>query len=163
MTPDILGVAKCLGGGFPIGAVLATAEAGKGMTPGTHGSTFGGNPLATAVGNAVLDVLLEPGFFDRVKQTSLLFKQRLAEMKDRHPSIISEIRGEGLLLGMRMNVSNGEMVDALRAEKMLVVAAGDNVVRLLPPLNIADTEVGEAISRIDAAATMLEKKTKGAA
>jgi acetylornithine/N-succinyldiaminopimelate aminotransferase len=160
VTPDILGVAKGLGGGFPIGAILATAEAGKGMTPGTHGSTFGGNPLATAVGNAVLDVLLEPGFFDRVKQVSLLFKQRLAEMKDRHPGVIAEIRGEGLLLGMRMNVPNGEMVDALRVEKMLAVAAGDNVVRLLPPLNITDAEVGEAISRIDAAATALEKKAK---
>jgi acetylornithine/N-succinyldiaminopimelate aminotransferase len=160
VTPDILGVAKGLGGGFPIGAILATAEAGKGMTPGTHGSTFGGNPLATAVGNAVLDVLLEPGFFDRVKQTSLLFKQRLAEMKDRHPGVIAEIRGEGLLLGMRMNVPNGEMVDALRAEKMLAVAAGDNVVRLLPPLNITDAEVGEAITRIDAAATALEKKAR---
>ena len=160
VTPDIMGVAKGLGGGFPVGAVLATAEAGKGMTAGTHGSTFGGNPLAMAVANAVLDVVLEPGFFDHVKQMSLLFKQRLAEMKDRHPAVIAEIRGEGLLLGIRLNVPNGEMVDALRAEKMLVVAAGDNVVRLLPPLIITDKEVGEAISRIDAAATALEKKAK---
>ena len=162
VTPDVMAVAKGLGGGFPVGAFLTTAEAGKGMTPGTHGSTFGGNPLATAVGNAVLDVVLEPGFFERVKQTSLLFKQRLAELKDSHLSIIAEIRGEGLLLGIRMNVPNGEMVDALRAEKMLVVAAGDNVVRLLPPLNISDADVGEAIARIDRAAAALEQHQKGA-
>jgi acetylornithine/N-succinyldiaminopimelate aminotransferase len=161
VKPDVMGIAKGLGGGFPVGAFLATAEAGKGMTPGTHGSTFGGNPLATAVGIAVFDTVTEPGFLDRVKQTSLLFKQRLAEVKDHHPSTIAEIRGDGLLLGMRMNVPNGEMVDALRAEKMLVVAAGDNVVRLLPPLNISDAEVGEAIARIDRAATALEKRQKG--
>ena len=163
VAPDVMGIAKGLGGGFPVGAFLATAEAGKGMTPGTHGSTFGGNPLATAVGLAVFDTVTEAGFFDRVKQTSLLFKQRLAEVKDHHPSIIAEIRGDGLLLGMRMNVPNGEMVDAMRAEKMLVVAAGDNVVRLLPPLNISDAEVGEAIARIDRAATALEKRQKGSA
>jgi acetylornithine/N-succinyldiaminopimelate aminotransferase len=163
VTPDVMAVAKGLGGGFPVGAFLATAEAGKGMTPGTHGSTFGGNPLATAVGNAVLDVVLEPGFFDRVNQTSLLFKQRLAQIKDQHPSIVAEIRGEGLLLGLRLNVPNGDMVDALRAEKMLAVAAGDNVVRLLPPLNISDADVGEAIARIDRAASALEKRQKGAA
>ena len=163
VAPDVMGIAKGLGGGFPVGAFLATAEAGKGMTPGTHGSTFGGNPLATAVGLAVFDTVTEAGFFDRVKQTSLLFKQRLAEVKDHHPSIIAEIRGDGLLLGMRMNVPNGEMVDAMRAEKMLVVAAGDNVVRLLPPLNISDAEVGEAIARIDRAATALDKRQKGSA
>ena len=163
VAPDVMGIAKGLGGGFPVGAFLATAEAGKGMTPGTHGSTFGGNPLATAVGLAVFDTVTEAGFFDRVKQTSLLFKQRLAEVKDHHPSIIAEIRGDGLLLGMRMNVPNGEMVDAMRAEKMLVVAAGDNVVRLLPPLNISDAEVGEAIARIARAATALEKRQKGSA
>jgi len=163
VTPDVMGVAKGLGGGFPVGAVLATADAGKGMTAGTHGSTFGGNPLAMSVGGAVLDVLLEPEFLDRVKQVSLLFKQRLAEIKDRHPAVVAEIRGEGLLLGMRLNVPNGDMVDALRAEKMLAVAAGDNVVRLLPPLTISDKEVGEAISRIDTAATALEKGAKGAA
>jgi acetylornithine/N-succinyldiaminopimelate aminotransferase len=162
VAPDVMGIAKGLGGGFPVGAFLATAEAGKGMTPGTHGSTFGGNPLATAVGIAVFDAVTEPGFLDRVKQTSLLFKQRLAEVKDHHPSVIAEIRGDGLLLGMRLNVPNGEMVDAMRAEKMLVVAAGDNVVRLLPPLNISDAEVGEAIARIDRAATALEKRQKGA-
>ncbi len=158
VTPDVLAVAKGLGGGFPVGAFLATAEAGKGMTAGTHGSTFGGNPLAMAVGNAVLDVVLEPGFLERVQQTSLLFKQRLAQVKDQHAAIIAEVRGEGLLLGVRTHVPNGELVDALRAEKMLAVAAGDNVVRLLPPLIISDAEVGEAIARLERAATALESR-----
>src|SRR5262247_3310470 len=97
VTPDIMALAKALGGGFPMGAFLTTEAAGKGMTAGTHGSTFGGNPLAMAAGNAVLDVMLAPDFFDRLRQISLLLKQRLAEIKDRHPTIISEVRGEGLL------------------------------------------------------------------
>ena len=139
-----MALAKALGGGFPIGACLATAEAAKGMTAGTHGSTFGGNPLAMAVGNAVLDVVLAPGFLDRVRSIALLLKQRLAELKDRHPSVIAEVRGEGLLIGLRAVVPNGELVDALRAEKMLAVAAGDNVVRLLPPLIISEDEIADA-------------------
>jgi len=163
VTPDVMAIAKGLGGGFPVGAFLATAEAGRGMTAGTHGSTFGGNPLAMAVGNAVLDVVLEPGFFEHVQRISLLLKQRLAELKDRHPAVIAEIRGEGLLLGVRAVVPNGDLVDALRAEKMLAVAAGDNVVRLLPPLNIGEAEVSEAIARLDRAATALENKTRGGA
>ena len=113
VTPDIMAMAKALGGGFPVGACLATAEAAKGMTAGTHGSTFGGNPLAMAVGNAVLDVMLEPGFLERVRQNALLLKQRLAEMKDRHASVIAEVRGEGLLIGLRMSaagVRNGRRV-----------------------------------------------------
>jgi len=158
VTPDVMALAKGLGGGFPVGAFLATAEAGKGMTAGTHGSTFGGNPLATTVGNAVLDVVLEPGFLERVQQTSLRFKQRLAEIKDRHPGVIAEVRGEGLLLGVRTHTPNGELVDALRAEKMLAVAAGDNVVRLLPPLIITDAEIGEAITRLDRAATAVAQR-----
>jgi acetylornithine/N-succinyldiaminopimelate aminotransferase len=163
VTPDVMAVAKGLGGGFPVGAFLATAEAGKGMIPGTHGSTFGGNPLAMAVGNAVLDVVLEKGFLERVQQASLLFKQRLAEIKDRHPKVIAEVRGEGLLLGVRTHMPNGELVDTLRAEKMLAVGAGDNVVRLLPPLNISDAEIGEAIARLDRAATAIEQRqAKGA-
>ena len=141
VTPDIMALAKALGGGFPIGACLATAEAAKGMTAGTHGSTFGGNPLAMAVGNAVLDVVLAPGFLDRVRKIALLFKQRLAELKDRHPAVIAEVRGEGLLIGLRAVVPNGDLVDALRAEKLLTVAAGDNVVRLLPPLIIGEDEI----------------------
>jgi acetylornithine/N-succinyldiaminopimelate aminotransferase len=162
IAPDVMAVAKGLGGGFPVGAFLATAEAGKGMVAGTHGSTFGGNPLAMAAGNAVLDIVLSPGFLDRVKRTSLLFKQRLAEVKDRHPAVIAEIRGEGLLLGLRTHGPNGAMVDALRAEKLLAVAAGDNVVRLLPALTITDEEVGESIARLDRAATALEANSTGA-
>jgi acetylornithine/N-succinyldiaminopimelate aminotransferase len=156
VTPDIMALAKALGGGFPMGAFLTTEAAGKGMTAGTHGSTFGGNLLAMAAGNAVLDVMLAPGFFERMRQISLLLKQRLAEMKDRHPTVIAEVRGEGLLVGVRTVVPNGELVDALRAEKLLAVAAGDNVVRLLPPLIADETVIGEGIARLDRAATALE-------
>jgi acetylornithine/N-succinyldiaminopimelate aminotransferase len=157
VTPDIVGLAKGLGGGFPVGACLATADAGKGMTAGTHGSTFGGNPMAMAVGNAVLDVLLAPGFLEGVQKKALLFKQRLAEIHDRHSDVISDVRGDGLLLGLRTTVPNTEFVDALRAEHLLAVAAGDNVVRLLPALIISDSEIGEAINRIDRAATNIER------
>ena len=155
VTPDIMAIAKALGGGFPVGACLATTEASKGMTAGTHGSTFGGNPLAMAVGNAVLDVITPKDFLDRVKNNGLLLKQRLAELKDRHASVIAEVRGEGLLIGLRMVPPASEMVDELRAEKMITVAAGDNVVRLLPPLIIGEHEISEAIARIDRACTRL--------
>ena len=155
VTPDIMGLAKALGGGFPIGACLATAEAGKGMSAGTHGSTFGGNPLAMAVANAVLDLVLAPGFIERVRKMSLLLKQRLAEIKDRHATVLAEVRGEGLLIGLRMVPPASEMVDELRAEKMITVAAGDNVVRLLPPLIIGEQEISEAVARIDRACARL--------
>ncbi len=157
VKPDVLGLAKGLGGGFPVGACLATADAGKGMTAGTHGSTFGGNPMAMAIGNAVLDVLLAPGFLEGVQKKTLLFKQRLAEIHDRHGEVITDVRGDGLLLGLRTTVPNTEFVDALRAEHLLAVAAGDNVVRLLPALIISDSEIGEAINRIDRAATNIER------
>jgi acetylornithine/N-succinyldiaminopimelate aminotransferase len=157
IEPDIAAIAKGLGGGFPIGACLATAEAAKGMTAGTHGSTFGGNPLATAVSGAVLDVVLAPGFLDAVKKTGLLFKQRLAEMKDRHPAVIAEVRGEGLLLGLRTLVPNGDVVNACRAEGLLTAAAGENVVRMLPPLIAREAEVGEAMQRLDAACKRIEE------
>jgi acetylornithine/N-succinyldiaminopimelate aminotransferase len=157
VTPDIMALAKALGGGFPMGAFLTTEEAGKGMTAGTHGSTFGGNLLAMAAGNATLDVMQAPGFFERMGQISLLFKQRLAEIKDRHPTVIAEVRGEGLLVGVRCVVPNGELVDALRAEKLLAVAAGDNVVRLLPPLIAEEADIAEGIARLDRAATALER------
>jgi acetylornithine/N-succinyldiaminopimelate aminotransferase len=155
VAPDIMALAKALGGGFPIGACLATAEAGKGMTAGTHGSTFGGNPLAMSVANAVLDEVLTPGFIAHVRDMSLLLKQRLAEIKDRHASIIAEVRGEGLLIGLRMQPPASAMVDELRAEKMITVAAGDNVVRLLPPLIVGEAEIGEAVARIDRACARL--------
>ncbi len=162
VTPDIMALAKALGGGFPVGACLATAEAAKGMTAGTHGSTFGGNPLAMSAANAVLDVMLAPGFFDRVQRTALVFKQRLAEIKDRHPTVIAEVRGEGLLMGVRLVVPPGELVDALRAEQMIAVAAGDNVVRLLPPLIISEDEIAEGIARLDRACTKLGQAHKAA-
>jgi acetylornithine/N-succinyldiaminopimelate aminotransferase len=158
VAPDIMGLAKAIGGGFPLGACLATADAAKGMTAGTHGSTFGGNPLAMAAGNAVLDVMLADGFLDRVKRLSLLLKQKLAAITDRYPSVIAEVRGEGLLLGLRAVVPAGEAVDALRAEKMITVAAGDNVIRLLPPLIITEDEVAEAVRRIERACERLAKK-----
>jgi acetylornithine/N-succinyldiaminopimelate aminotransferase len=157
ITPDVMAIAKGIGGGFPLGAFLATEEAAKGMTAGTHGSTFGGNPLATTVGRAVLDVVTEGGFLDRVKGISLLLKQRLAELKDRHPDVIAEIRGEGLLMGLRVAPPNTDVVAALREEKLLTAAAGDNVVRLLPPLIIGEAEVHEAIARLDRAAARLGK------
>jgi len=157
VTPDIMALAKALGGGFPVGAFLATSEAAKGMTAGTHGSTFGGNPLAMSAANATLDIMLAPGFFDHVKRIGLLFKQRLAEIKDRYPSLIAEVRGEGLLVGLRALVPAGELVDALRGEKMLVVAAGDNVVRLLPPLIVSEQEIAEGISRLDRACAQLDR------
>ena len=140
VEPDIMAIAKGIGGGFPMGACLSTREAGKGMTAGVHGTTFGGNPLAMAVGNAVLDVILEPGFLEKVEHTSLLLKQRLAELKDRHPGIIEEIRGEGLLIGIKCRVPNTELATAARGQKLLTVPAGDNVLRLLPPLNIDETD-----------------------
>jgi len=157
VTPDIMALAKALGGGFPVGACLATSEAAKAMTPGTHGSTFGGNPLAMSATNAVLDVMLAPGFFDQVQRVALLFKQRLAEIKDRYPAIIAELRGEGLLVGLRLSVPVGELVDALRAERMITVAAGDNVVRLLPPLIVSEQEIAEAIARLDRACARLSR------
>lgn len=155
IAPDIMALAKALGGGFPIGACLATAEAAKGMTLGSHGSTFGGNPLATTIGNAVLDVVLEPGFLDHVRRMSLLFKQKLAELIDRYPAVISELRGEGLLMGLRAVVPQADFVAALRAEKLLSVAAGDNVVRLLPPLIVTEAEINQAVGMIDRACARL--------
>jgi acetylornithine/N-succinyldiaminopimelate aminotransferase len=162
VTPDIMTVAKGIGGGFPLGACLATAEAGKGLTLGTHGTTFGGNPLAMAVGNAVLDVILEPGFLESVERKGLLLKQRLAELKDRHPSVIAEVRGQGLLMGLRTVVPNTDFVSAARAQKLIVIGAGDNVVRLLPPLIITEADLGEAINRLDAACAAIEAEQKTA-
>jgi acetylornithine/N-succinyldiaminopimelate aminotransferase len=167
VTPDIMALAKALGGGFPLGACLATADAAKGMTTGTHGSTFGGNPLAMAAAGALLDVVLADGFLDRVRRTALLLKQKLAEIVDRYPTVIAEVRGEGLLVGLRTIVPNGDLVNELHRERMITVAAGDNVVRLLPPLIVSEEEVGEAVRRIDRACARirgaLEEPRRGAA
>ena len=151
VTPDIMPLAKALGGGFPIGACLATHEAAKGMTAGTHGSTFGGNPLAMAAGNAVLDVMLAPGFMENVQRMSLLLKQKLAGVCDRYPGVVDEVRGEGLLVGLRAVVPAGDLSNAIRDEKMLTVAAGENVVRMLPPLIVTEAEIGDAVGRIERA------------
>ena len=156
ITPDIMSLAKGLGGGFPIGACLATDDAAAGMTAGTHGSTFGGNPLAMAVGNAVLDVMLEPGFLDEVVRKGLLFKQRLAELKDRHPGVIEDVRGEGLLVGLKLKMPLSDMIAAVTREHLLAVPAGDNVMRLVPALIVSDAEIGEAVARIGKAAASLE-------
>lgn len=155
VTPDIVALAKGLGGGFPLGACLATHEAARGMTLGTHGSTFGGNPLATAVGAAVLDVVLADGFLARVARLGGLLRQRLAELHDRYPSVIDAVRGEGLMFGIRTRVPNGDFAAAAREEKLLTVVAGDNVVRLLPPLIIDESHIAEATARLEAACARL--------
>lgn len=155
ITPDIMAIAKGLGGGFPVGACLATAEAAEGMVPGTHGSTFGGNPLAMAVGNAVLDVVLAPGFLEHVNQMAILLRQRLAELVDRHPSVLVEMRGEGLMLGLKCRIPNTDVSAGFLEEKLLTVCAGDNIVRLLPPLIITEAEIREACDKIDAACARL--------
>jgi acetylornithine/N-succinyldiaminopimelate aminotransferase len=156
VEPDIMTAAKGIGGGFPFGACLATEEAAKGMTPGTHGSTFGGNPLAMAVGKAVLDVLLSDGFLEDVQRKSLYLKQRLASVVDSHPDVVAEVRGEGMLIGVRCLVPVGDVVAACRDQDMLCVAAGENVVRLLPPLNVTEAEIDEGMARFDAALAALE-------
>lgn len=156
ITPDIMAVAKALGGGFPVGACLATEEAARGMTAGTHGSTFGGNPLAMAVANAVMDLALDETFLPHVQMLGLKFRQKLAMLADRYPRIVEGVRGEGLMLGIKCHVTNTDLVAALREEKMLTVGAGDNVVRLLPPLNIEETHLDDAMERLMAACAKLD-------
>jgi acetylornithine/N-succinyldiaminopimelate aminotransferase len=151
ITPDIMAIAKGLGGGFPIGACLATERAAVGMTAATHGSTFGGNPLATAVGAAVLDVVTAPGFLDNVQRQALNLKQRLAALRDSYPDVIEEVRGEGLMIGIKCRVKNTDFQAAALAEKLLVIGAGDNVVRLLPPLVVGDSDVAEAVGKLERA------------
>jgi len=155
VTPDVMSLAKALGGGFPIGAVLASAKAAEGMAPGSHGSTFGGNPLAIASANAVLDVMLKPGFFEHVQKMSLLLKQKLASVVDRFPSVLSDVRGEGLLVGVKAVVPSGDLVNALRAEKLLTVGAGDNVVRFLAPLIVNETEIEHSVQCLERACAAL--------
>jgi acetylornithine/N-succinyldiaminopimelate aminotransferase len=155
VTPDVMPLAKALGGGFPIGACLATAEAAAGMTPGSHGSTFGGNPLAVAAANAVLDVMLEPGFFEHVRRMSLLLKQKLASVVDRHPKVLAEVRGEGLLIGLKAVVPSGDLVTALREQKLLTVGAGENVVRFLPPLIVTEAEIEQSVGCLERACAAL--------
>ena len=163
VAPDIMAIAKGIGGGFPLGACLATAEAAKGMTAGTHGSTFGGNPLAMAVGNAVIDIIAKPEFLEHVRRMGLYMKQRLASVVDGHPSLIAEVRGEGLLIGIRCIAPVADVVAALREQGMLAASAGENVLRLLPPLIVEEADIDEAINRLDGALVALEGAKKTAA
>ena len=155
ITPDIMAVAKGIGGGFPFGACLATEEAAKGMTPGTHGTTYGGNPLAMAVGNAVLDVILDDGFLQHVRDVSLVFSQGLAAIADAYPDVIEQVRGSGLMLGLKCKVPNAALLSAMRDRHLLGAPAGDNVVRLLPPLVVTAEEAREGLARLEAAAAEL--------
>jgi acetylornithine/N-succinyldiaminopimelate aminotransferase len=155
VAPDIMAIAKGIGGGFPLGACLATAEAASGMVAGTHGSTYGGNPLAMAVGNAVLDVVLADGFLEHVRDVALVFRQGLAALQDRFPDIIEDVRGEGLMLGIKARVPVADLLKAVRAEKLLAVPAGDNVLRLLPPLITTAEDAREGLARIEQAAEKL--------
>jgi len=157
VTPDILTAAKGIGGGFPIGAVLATADAAQGMTAGTHGSTYGGNPLGMAVGNEAVAMLLEDGFLDHVNAVANYLRQQLARLVADHPQVFEELRGQGLLLGLKLKAPVGDFVGAARAQGLLTVAAGENVVRILPPLNVSEAQVREAVAMLERAAATLEK------
>ncbi|MGF7158649.1 acetylornithine/N-succinyldiaminopimelate aminotransferase [Rhodoligotrophos appendicifer] len=157
IIPDIVAVAKGLGGGFPVGACLATENAASGMVAGTHGSTFGGNPLAMAIGNAVLDIILADGFLERVQHASKLFSQKLAQVQDEHPDIIEEVRGEGLMRAVKCKVPNKDLLEACLQEHLLTVGGGDNVLRLLPPLIIKDEEIEDGVRRLSRACTALAR------
>ena len=156
VTPDIMAVAKAIGGGFPLGACLATERAASGMTAGTHGSTYGGNPLACAVGIAVMEIVADPAFLDEVRRKAGLLRQKLEGLVAAHPKVLKGVRGEGLMLGLECVVPNGDFVQAGYGAQVLTVPAADNVVRLLPPLNLSDADLAEAVARLDAACTALE-------
>lgn len=141
VEPDIMAIAKGIGGGFPVGACMATEEVALAMVLGTHGSTFGGNPLAMAIGNAVLDVVLEDNFMDEVNDKSILFRQHLAELVDTYPDLLEGVRGAGLLIGLKAKVLNLDLIAAMRDQGLLTVGAGDNVIRILPPLVISEDDI----------------------
>ena len=152
IIPDIVPIAKGIGGGFPLGACLVTKKVSIGMTPGTHGSTFGGNPLAMAVGNAVLDIIFEKDFLKNVQEKGKYFDTELNKLIDKYPKIIKEVRGRGLMKGIKMSVDNNEFMKKLMKNKMLTVKAEENVIRLFPPLTVNNKELDEAISKIEATA-----------
>ncbi|TQV73344.1 aspartate aminotransferase family protein [Denitrobaculum tricleocarpae] len=149
ITPDVMALAKGIGGGFPMGAFLATEEAASGMQPGSHGSTYGGNPLAMAIGNAVLDVMLEEGFLAKVQKTGDLLKSRLEALVAANPHVFEEVRGTGLILGLKAVPANVEIIAALRDQGLLTVGAAENVIRILPPLIIDEIHVDEALAALE--------------
>ena len=148
VNPDIVPIAKGIGGGFPLGACLVNKKVSVGMTPGTHGSTFGGNPLAMAVGNAVLDIIFEKDFFKNVEKKGEYFQDGLKKIKDKYPKIIEEVRGVGLIKGLKMLVDNDEFIKKLMNNKMLTIKASENVIRLFPPLIVKNEELDEALNKI---------------
>ncbi|MFY1706403.1 aspartate aminotransferase family protein [Tritonibacter scottomollicae] len=156
ITPDIMMVAKGIGGGFPLGAVLATETAASGMTAGTHGSTYGGNPLGCAVGCAVMDHVAAPEFLAEVNRKAGLMRQKLEGLVASHPEVFEEVRGSGLMLGLKCRAVNADVVKAGYAAEVITVPAADNVIRLLPALTITDADIEEAVLRLDAAATAVE-------
>lgn len=156
VTPDIMMVAKGIGGGFPLGAVLATEAAASGMVAGTHGSTYGGNPLGCAVGAAVMEIVSDDAFLDEVSRKAALFRQGLEGLVASHPSVFEAVRGQGLILGLKCKASNLDVVKAAYGEHLLTVPAADNVLRLLPALNIPDADIAEALARLDRTATRIE-------
>lgn len=158
IKPDVMAIAKGIGGGFPLGTVMATNEAAKGMVPGTHGSTFGGNPLGVAVGCAVLAAVLKDGFLEDVQQKASRLRQALAELEDKYPDMVEEVRGLGLLTGLKLKPAVGDVVNACFEEKLLTVPAGDNVIRLIPPLNVSNDELSDAVSRIGKAFEKVRQK-----
>lgn len=151
VEPDIMAIAKGIGGGFPVGACMATEEVASAMILGTHGSTFGGNPLAMAIGNAVLDVVLEEGFMDSVNEKARTFRQHLAELVDTYPDLLEDVRGRGLLIGMKAKVLNLDLVVAMREQGLLTVGAGNNVIRILPPLIITEHDIRDVRKKMIAA------------
>ncbi|UWS78763.1 aspartate aminotransferase family protein [Phaeobacter sp. G2] len=157
ITPDIMMVAKGIGGGFPLGAVLATEEAASGMTAGTHGSTYGGNPLGCAVGCAVIEEVMAPDFLADVNRRAGLLRQRLDGLVAAHPEVFEELRGSGLMLGLKCKAANMDVVQAGYDNQVITVPAADNVIRLLPPLTLSEEDFAEAISRLDKAATQVEQ------
>ncbi len=158
IEPDIMMVAKGIGGGFPLGAVLATQEAAKGMVAGTHGSTYGGNPLGCAVGAKVVEIISEDGFLDSVRARAGRFRQKLEGLVASHPDVFELVRGSGLMLGLKCKVPNADVVSAGYGAQVITVPAADNTVRILPPLNISEAEIDEAITRLDTAAAALTAK-----
>ncbi len=162
ITPDIMTVAKALGGGFPVGAVLATAEAAKGMTVGTHGTTYGGNPLAMAVGNEAIDMILEPGFLDHVNKVANYLHQQLGALTSAHPGMFESVRGQGLMIGLKMKTDAAAFIAAARANGLVVLPAGDNVVRLLPPLTLTEEEAREGLELLNKTASQVEAQKAAA-